>query len=54
MERYVAEGERKRTKSLLFALDNLNSKKTATIPRNSYNFLTGGCNGNKILLGKAK
>lgn len=50
----LQRGKKKRTKSPLFTLDNLNSKKTATIPRNSYNFLTDGCNGNKILLSKAK
>jgi len=39
----------KEIKSLLFTLDNLHSKETAIIPRNSYNFLMGGCNGNKIV-----
>lgn len=54
MEYYTAEGGEMKQKSLLFTLDNLNSRKTATIPRNSYNCLMGGCNGNKILLSKAK
>lgn len=44
----------KKQKSLLLTLDNLHSKETATIPRNSYSYLMGGGNRNKILLSMDK
>lgn len=46
--------KKKETKKLIVHMDNLHSKETATIPRYSYNYLMDSCNGNKILLSKAK
>lgn len=46
----MQRGKEKKQKPPLFTLDNLHSKETATIPRNSYNYLMGVAMGTKYFL----